>query len=54
MERIDTGLATRSIQLLGSNRVPVPKTIDSSAIIHTAVDNYDNDEGTFFRDQRQP
>ena len=46
LERIDTGLATRTIQLAGNNRVPVPKTIDSSAIIHDAVDNYDNEEGT--------
>lgn len=46
MERIDTGLAIRPIQLAGNNKVPVPKTIDNSAVIHGAVDNYDNEEGT--------
>lgn len=42
LERIDTSLATRTIQLAGNNRVLVLKTIDNSAIIHGAVDNYDN------------
>lgn len=47
LERTNTGLVTRTIQLFGNNRIPVPKTTDSSAIIHAAVDNYDNEEGTF-------
>ena len=47
LERIGTGLAIRTIELAGNNRVPVPKTIDNSSIICGAADNYDNDEGTF-------
>ena len=46
IERIDTALASRTIELAGNNRVPVAETIDSSAIIHGAIDNYDNEEGT--------
>ena len=46
LERIDTRLATRTIELAGESRVPVPTNIDSSAIIHAAVDNYDNEEAT--------
>ena len=46
LERIDTGLATRTIQLAGNKGVPVPKAIDNSAIILGAVDKYDTEEGT--------
>ena len=46
LERTDTGLATRTIQLAGNKGAPVPKAIDNSAIILGAVDNYDTEEGT--------
>lgn len=39
-------MATWTIQLAGNNSVAVQKTIDSSPIIHAAVDNYRNEEGT--------
>ena len=44
LERVDTRLATRTIELAGKRRLPVPTNIDSSAIINAAVDNYDNEE----------
>ena len=46
LERIDFGLAQRIIDTTGSNRTPVPLTIDNSAVIHGAMDNFDHDEGT--------
>ena len=46
LERIDTGVASITIQLAGISRVPVSKTIDNSAIIHGTVDNHENEEGT--------
>ena len=46
LERIDTSLALRTIELAGNNRVPVPEVVDGSAIIHGAIDNYDNEENT--------
>ena len=46
LERIDFGLAQRIIDATGSNRTPVPLTIDSSSIIHGVKDNFDHDEGT--------
>lgn len=33
------GLATQTMESTGKNRVPVSETIDSSAIIHEAMDN---------------
>ena len=32
--------------MAGSNRVPVPKNINSSSIIHGAMDNFDHEENT--------
>ena len=46
LERIDIGLATRSIESTGENRVPVPENIENSIVIHEAIDNFDNEEGT--------
>ena len=36
----------QAIELAGKSRVHVPTNIDSSTIIHAAVDNYDNEEAT--------
>ena len=42
-------LTSRTIQLAGNNKVAVQKSIDSnSTIIHYAVENYNNEEGTYF------
>ena len=46
LQRIDFGLAQRIIDTTGSNRTPVPLTIDNPAVIHGAMDNFDHDEGT--------
>lgn len=46
LKRIDIGLATRSIESVGENRVPVLENIENSIVIHGAMDNFDNKEGT--------
>ena len=46
LQRIDFDHAKRIINATGSNRVPVPPSIDSSTVIHGAMDNFDHDEGT--------
>ena len=43
---IDTGIAEKIIDKAGENRVPVSDTINSSDIIHGAMDNFDHDENT--------
>ena len=46
MERIDINLAQRTIEAAGDNRVPVPPVMQSSVMIHGAMDNFDNEENT--------
>ena len=46
VERIDIGITQEIINLTGPNRVPVPKNINSSSIIHGAMDNFDHGENT--------
>ena len=44
----NTGLTSRTIKLAVNNRLVVPKSIDSSSTItHDAVENYNNEEGTY-------
>ena len=42
MERIDTSLTQRVIDLADGHRVPVPPQIQSESIIHGAMDNFDD------------
>ena len=46
MLNIDTVAAERIIKKTGANRVPVAETINSTAIIHGAMDNFDHEENT--------
>ena len=46
VEWIDIGITQKIINLTGPNRVPVPKNISSSLIIHGAMDNFDHEENT--------
>ena len=46
LKRIDIGLATRNIESVGENRVPVLENIENSIVLHGAMDNFDNKEGT--------
>ena len=46
LDRSDIGLATRSIESAGENRLLVPENIENSIVIHGAMDNFDNEEGT--------
>ena len=46
LERIDIDIAKRTIDLAGSNRVPVPLNVTPSSIIHGATDNFDHEENT--------
>ena len=46
LERIDQGLAQRTIAAAGENRVPIPELINNSNMIHGAMDNFDNTEAT--------
>ena len=45
-KRVDIAITQEIINLAGSNRVPVPKNINSSSIIHGAMDNFDHEENT--------
>ena len=45
-ERVDISITQEIISLVGPNRVPVPKNINSTSIIHDAMDNFDHDENT--------
>ena len=47
VERTDIGITQEVINLTGPNRLPVPKNINSSSIIHGAMDNFDHEENTF-------
>ena len=44
LQRIDTGIIGRTIDLTGDCRVPVPPHIDSDSIIHGATDNFDHND----------
>ena len=46
MEKIDTGLAQRTINTAGVNRTPIPSTIKNNVLLHGAMDNFDQDENT--------
>ena len=45
-ERVDISITQEIISLVGPNRVPVPKNIISTSIIHDAMGNFDHDENT--------
>ena len=44
VERIDTSIVGRTIELVGENRVPVPPHIDNLSIIHGVTDNFDHND----------
>ena len=44
LERFDIAITQEVINLAGPNRVPVPKSINSSSIIHGAMNNFDHEE----------
>ena len=44
IEQIDTSIVRRTIDLAGSNRVPVPPHIDSESMIHGVTDNFDQND----------
>ena len=46
IDRIDIGNTQEIINLTGPNRVPVPKNMNSSSIIHGAMDYFDHEEST--------
>ena len=46
LERVDIAITQEIINLAGPNRVPVPKNINSSSIIHGAMDKFDHEENT--------
>ncbi|XP_057301781.1 uncharacterized protein LOC130636171 isoform X1 [Hydractinia symbiolongicarpus] len=46
LERIDIGITQHTIDIAGTNRVPISKSVTSTSIIHGATDNFDHDENT--------
>ena len=44
LERIDIGLAKRTIEIKGDHRVPVPPSISSDTFVHGVMDNFDHEE----------
>ena len=46
LERVDMCQTQQLIDLASPCRVPVPENIDSSSIIHGAMDNFDHEENT--------
>ena len=46
LERVDIGLAHRTINAAGSHRVSIPPSIIPSILIHGAMDNFDHEENT--------
>ena len=46
LERTDVAISQEIINLAWPNRVPVPKNIGTSSIIHGATDNFDHEENT--------
>ena len=44
LERVDIASTQEIINFAGPNKVPVPKNINSSSIIHGAMDNFDHEE----------
>lgn len=46
LQRVDICITQEIINLAGPNRVPVSESIDSSSIIHGAMDNFDHEENT--------
>ena len=49
LERVDIVITQEIINLAGPNRVTVPKTINSSSVIHGAMDNFDHEENALSR-----
>ena len=46
LEGVDIAFTQEIINFAGTNRVPVPKYINSSPIVHDAMDNFDHEENT--------
>ena len=46
LERVNLVITQEIINLAGTNRVPVPKNINLSLIIHGAMDSFDHEENT--------
>ena len=46
MEKINTGLAHRTINTAGVNHTQIPSTIKNNVFLHGAMDNFDHDENT--------
>ena len=44
IERIDTALVQRTVDMAGFHRVPVPPSIVSDNIVHGAMDNFNHNE----------
>ena len=44
-QRIDTSIGFRTIELAGTNRVPVSPSITSDSVIHGSMDNFDKNDG---------
>ena len=50
LERVDIAITQEIINLAGPNRVPLPKSINSSSINDSATDNFDHEESTLSED----
>ena len=46
LEGVDIAFTQEIINFAGANRVPVSKYINSSPIVHDAMDNFDHEENT--------
>ena len=46
LEGVDIAFTQEIINFAGTNRVPVSKYINSSPIVHDAMDNFDHEENT--------
>ena len=46
MEKIDTGLAQRTINTAGVNHTPIPSTIKNNVLLQGAMDSFGHDENT--------
>ena len=49
LEGVDIAFTQEIINFAGTNRVPVSKYINSSPIVHDAMDNFDHEENTLSR-----
>ena len=47
LEKIDNGLAQRTIRRAGDDHVPIPPSIKLSVLIQGAMDNFDHEENTY-------